>query len=66
MGFMAARVARASASEAPVVSWMFWAERASISVSVHPGHTAFTVMPLEATSNASDRVRPRTACFEAQ
>ena len=36
------------------------------SVSVNPGHTALTVMPLVASSSASDFVRPNTPCLAAQ
>src|SRR5918992_1678244 len=36
-----------------------------MSVSTNPGHIAFTVMPREPTSRASDRVRPMTPALEA-
>jgi hypothetical protein len=36
-----------------------------IPVSVGPGQTAFTRMPDVASSSATDRVRPRTACLLA-
>jgi hypothetical protein len=37
-------------------------ERSMIGVSVKPGQTALTVMPVLASSTASDRVRPTTPC----
>ena len=37
----------------------------NISVFINPGATAFTVIPLEATSRDSERVKPSIAAFEA-
>jgi hypothetical protein len=40
-------------------------ERATMSVSVKPGQTAFTVMPSLTVSSASARVKPTSACLLA-
>src|SRR5437773_1706356 len=39
---------------------------AAISVSTHPGQIALTVMRRSTSSSASARVKPMTACFDAQ
>ena len=39
---------------------------AAISVSTHPGQIALTVIWRSASSRASARVKPITACFDAQ
>ena len=40
-------------------------DRIAASVRIHPGHTAFTRMPRGASSQASERVSPITACLLA-
>ena len=43
-----------------------WVKRVIISVSITPGHTAFTRMPWGAYSRAAVFVRPRMPCFDAE
>src|SRR3569833_838206 len=64
-GFVATRDSNASASVRPVLRTMLAIASRTMSVSVYPGHTALTVMFLVASSSASERVRPMTACFDA-
>src|SRR6185312_5584441 len=63
-GLVAVRVAIASLSLRPVFFTMLSTARVTMSVSVYPGHTAFTVMFRVAYSKARERVKPITACFE--
>src|SRR6266700_4027634 len=56
---------RASASDIPVFAAMRLIDCRVISVSTYPGQTALTVTPVPATSAATERVRPTTACFDA-
>src|SRR5439155_13611174 len=62
-------VARAARSASSGDILVFAAMRATdsrvMSVSTYPGHTAFTVTPVPATSTAAERVNPTTACFDA-
>ena len=44
---------------------MFRAPFHTMSVAANPGQTAFTVTPLPATSAASARVKPTSACLDA-
>ena len=64
-GLVAMRAARASSAERPVRAEICATLPVTRSVSVYPGHTAFTVTPRFATSIASERVSPTTACFAA-
>src|SRR5690606_443727 len=65
-GLRAASSARAASAVRPVFCTMLSTAPRTMSVSVKPGHTAFTVTPLRATSSASARVRPTTPCLAAQ
>src|SRR5207247_2160973 len=56
---------RASASDIRVFAAMRLIDCRVISVSTYPGQTALTVTPVPATSAATERVRPTTACFDA-
>src|SRR6202035_975176 len=64
-GLLAASVARTSAALRFVVAAIRSTDAASIPVSVKPGHTALTVMPVDAVSSASARIRPTTPCLAA-
>ena len=61
----ASAAASASSAERPVLVTMRDTVSAVIPVSTKPGHTAFTVTPLPATSAATARVRPIKACLAA-
>lgn len=65
-GLSASSAARASASLRPVFFAMRAVDSATMPVSTNPGHTAFTVTPVAASSAASARVSPTSACFDAQ
>src|SRR5437867_2777350 len=56
---------RASASDIPVFAAMRLTDCRVMSVSTYPGQTALAVTPVPATSAATERVRPTTACFDA-
>src|SRR5262245_2990371 len=60
-----ARAARTSASSRFVVSTIRRIDSSSIGVSVKPGHTALTVMPVPAISTANARASPTTPCLAA-
>ena len=62
----ATKSASASSCERPVVAITFSMPLATMSVSVKPGQSALTVMPLRAVSSASARTRPSAACLAAQ
>src|SRR5207245_2324557 len=64
-GLKCSRTARASWGERPVLAEMFAVEASVIAVSTYPGQTAFTVIPWDATSAATARVRPSRACLDA-
>src|SRR6185295_7818354 len=66
MGCMLDSARRDSSSERPVVFWMRSAARATMGVSTQPGHTAFTVTPVCASSSARDFVSPTSACLDAE
>ena len=58
--------ASASSRVRPVLATIRSTVSVVISVSTKPGHTAFTVTPVPATSAAADRVRPTSACLAAE
>src|SRR5580692_3193560 len=58
--------ALASSSDRPVFATMVSTARAMRGVSVKPGQTALTVIPVLANSSASARVRPMRPCLAAQ
>ncbi len=65
-GLLRVSNAFASAAPRPVLDEMVSIARSSSGVSVNPGQTALTVIPAPASSRASARVRPTTACLAAQ
>src|SRR5438552_2734989 len=56
---------RAASGDMPAFAAMRATDSRVISVSTYPGHTAFTVTPVPATSAATERGNPTTACFDA-
>src|SRR2546426_9955175 len=64
-GLMRAIAATASSKDFPVLAAIFRALFHTRSVAANPGQMALTVTPLPATSAASARVRPTSACLEA-
>src|SRR5947207_2209159 len=56
---------RASPTAIPVFAAMRLIDCRLIAVSTYPGQTALTVTPVPATSAATERVRPTSACFDA-
>jgi hypothetical protein len=57
--------ATASSKPRPVLAAMVRAPFQTMSVAANPGQIAFTVTPVPATSAASARVSPTTACLDA-
>ena len=62
----ASAAASASSGVRPVLATIRSTVSPVISVSTKPGQTAFTVTPVPATSAATDRVRPTSACLAAE
>ena len=65
-GFMSSRIFFASSGVRFVFWTMFAIVFSVISVSTKPGQTQLTVTPVFASSAAIARVRPTSACFDAQ
>ena len=63
---LASAAAKASSRPRPVFATIRFTVSVVISVSTKPGHTAFTVTPVPATSAATERVRPSRACLAAE
>src|SRR5690349_15226338 len=61
----ASTAARASSRGRSARASTFASVRSVMGVSTYPGQTAFTVTPVPASSRATERVKPSTACLAA-
>ena len=66
IGLSEASAARASPAFIEPCRTMVRTLRSRSGVSVNPGHTELTVIPVFASSRARDRTSPTTPCFAAQ